>query len=101
MQKECTQAEWTIMEILWEQGGMNIEEISCALQSERGWSQNAVRTLLKRMQQKQLVALEEYVGLERYVCKPIKEQVNIAAWPLEASLLERLKGCLAKGGRHQ
>jgi len=101
MANECTQAEWTVLEVLWGQGGMSAGQITCALQPEPGWTQHAVCMLLKRMQQKELIALEESGSMERYVCKLPREQVSIAPWPLEAGLLERLKGRLAKGGKHQ
>lgn len=101
MPYECTQAEWTILEVLWEQGGMTTGQLTRKLQPEPGWTQHAVCMLLKRMQQKELIMLEESGSLERYVCKLPKEQVSIAPWALEMSLLERLKKRLAKGGKHQ
>ena len=101
MPNECTQAEWNILDILWNQGSMTTGQITRGLQPEPGWTQHAVCTLLKRMKQKDLIVLEETGGMERYVCKLPKEQVSIAPWALDRSLLERLKGRLAKGGKHQ
>jgi len=101
MPNECTQAEWKILEVLWEQGGTTAGQITRELQPEPGWTEHAVCMLLRRMQKKELISLEESGSLERYVCKLPKEQVSIAAWALERSLLDRLKGRLAKGGKHQ
>lgn len=101
MQHECTQAEWKILELLWQQEGMTTGQITRALQPEADWTQHAVCTLLKRMLQKDLIGLDESGSIERYVCKHSKEQVNIAPWALDLSLLERLKGRLAKGGKYQ
>lgn len=101
MPHECTQAEWKILEILWQQGSMTIGQMTRLLQPESGWTQHAVCTLTKRMLQKELIGLDESGNLERYVCKIPKEQVTIAPWALDKGLLERLKDRLAKGGTHQ
>lgn len=101
MPNVCTQAEWKILEILWEQGGMTIGQITRALQPDPGWTQHAVCTLIQRMTQKELIALDESGSLERYVCKLPREQVHIAPWMYDLTLMERLKGRLAKGGTHQ
>lgn len=101
MPYECTKAEWTILEVLWEEGGLTTGQITRSLQPEPGWTQHAVCMLLKRMQQKELIELDESGSLERYVCKLPREQVSIAPWALDAGLLERLKSRLVKGGKHQ
>lgn len=101
MPRECTQAEWKILEILWERGSMTTGQITRALQPEPGWTQHAVCTLIKRMQEKELIGLEESGSLERYVCKLPQEQVSIARPVLNMTLLERLQSRLAKGGKHQ
>lgn len=101
MPKECTQAEWRILELLWEENGMTTGQITRALQPASGWSQHAVCMLIDRLKQKQLIETEEKSSPERYVCKLPKEQVRIAPWALELSLTERLKNRLAKGGRHE
>ena len=101
MPRECTQAEWKILEILWNRGSMTTGQITRALQPEPGWTQHAVCTLIKRMVQKELIGLEESGSLERYVCKLPREQVSVARPVLNMTLLERLKSRLAKGGTHQ
>ena len=101
MQHECTQAEWRILELLWNQEGMTTGQITRALQQEADWTPNAVCALLKRMLEKDLIGLDESGSAERYVCKHPKELVSIAPWALGMSLLERLKGRLAKGGKYQ
>ncbi len=101
MAHECTQAERMILEILWENGGMTTGQITRALQPETGWSQHAVCTLLKRMNQKELIQLEESGSMERYVCRLSRGQVTTAQPAITMSLLERLRSRLAKGGTHQ
>ena len=101
MPHECTKAEWMILEMLWQECSLTAGQITQAMQPEPGWTQHAVGTLLNRMQQKELIELEESGNLERYVCKLPKEQVSIAPCALEQGVLKRLKGRLAKGGKHQ
>ena len=101
MARECTQAEWKILELLWENGGMTAGQVIRSLQTKAGWTQHAVCTLMERMKQKELIKLEESESGQRYVCKLSQEQVSIAPWALEESLLSRLKNRLSKGGKHQ
>jgi BlaI family penicillinase repressor len=42
-------AEWTIMEALWEQAPRTASEVSKSLQPETGWAVNTVRTMLTRL----------------------------------------------------
>ena len=43
-----TDAEWTIMELLWEQSPRTSQEIGALLESERGWKRATVVTLPAR-----------------------------------------------------
>ena len=101
MMYECTQAEKMILELLWERGGMTVGQITRALQPEQGWTQNAVCTLLKRMDQKDLIWLEETGSMERYVCRLDRRQVTTAQPVIAMSLLEQIQNRLSKGGTHQ
>lgn len=101
MPHECTQAEWKILEILWEQGGMSTGQITRMLQPQTEWTQHAVCTLMKRMQQKELIDLEESGSMERYVCRLPREKVSIAPSAVCLTLTQRLKARLGKGGAHK
>jgi len=101
MPYECTQAERMILEILWEHGGMSAGQIVRALQPEPGWTQHAVCTLLQRMNQKELIELEESGSVERYVCRLSRGQVTTSQPLITMGLLEWLRSRLAKGGLHQ
>lgn len=48
---QVTNAEWKIMNILWEQP-RTIMQITSMLSEETGWTKHTVITLLKRMQEK-------------------------------------------------
>lgn len=101
MPKQCTLAEWKILELLWEQGGMSTGQITRALMPEAEWTQHAVETLIRRMLQKELVALDECGSVERYVCRLPKEMVSIAQPPVCMTLAQRLKARLAGGGTYK
>lgn len=61
-----TEAEWKIMQILWESGSMTMMEITRALEEATGWTKNTVTTLLKRMIQKGTVSVDETGNVKRY-----------------------------------
>jgi len=101
MPHECTQAEWKILEILWNEGSMSIGQITSALQPQAGWTQSAVLTLIRRLQQKELIGLDESGSMERYVCRHPREKVSIARAAISMTFAERLKARLVKGGTHK
>lgn len=98
---ECTQAEQKILELLWQHGGMTKDELAYALFSQCGWSQSAVYTLLGRMQQKNVISLEESQNVERYVCRTGRGQVTTAQSVIAMNWCERLKRRFIKGGKYQ
>ena len=59
MPDRCTEAEWKIMEVLWESAPRTMSEITKALEPTTGWTRHTVITLLKRMQEKGTVAVDE------------------------------------------
>lgn len=50
--------EWTVLEALWNAGGLTLGELTHALQPDTGWSRNTVFTYLTRMEGKGLVAID-------------------------------------------
>ena len=99
MFRECTKAEWKVLELLWKQEGQTDGQIARQLQAEAGWTPGAVRALLSRLEQKQLIGMEETAGTKRYVCKIPREQVSIAPWGPEKGLLKRIQEKIANGRR--
>ncbi len=66
MPDRCTEAEWKIMEVLWESAPRTMSEITKALEPTTGWTRHTVITLLKRMQEKSTVAVDESGDVKRY-----------------------------------
>lgn len=55
---KVTDAEWSVMEMLWVQERMTLKELTQALQPVNGWNKNTVYTYLTRMEAKGLVAID-------------------------------------------
>ena len=66
MSIQCTDAEWKIMEVLWDASPRTMAEITKALEADTGWTRHTVITLLKRMQEKGTVAVDETGNVKRY-----------------------------------
>ena len=47
-----TDAEWQVMECLWDKGGLTGREAVCLLQEKMGWSRSTTLTLLRRLESK-------------------------------------------------
>lgn len=58
-QVNLSDAEWKIMNLLWQQAPMTIMQITHELELETGWSKHTVITMLNRMGQKGAVRHEE------------------------------------------
>lgn len=61
-----TNAEWNIMDCLWEKSPQSGREIVDTLQKRVGWSKSTTLTMLKRMSDKKLVRFEETGKLRMY-----------------------------------
>lgn len=53
-----TEAEWSVMEVLWSGERFSLKEIACVLLNTNGWSKNTVHTYLTRMEGKGLVSID-------------------------------------------
>ena len=47
-----SEAEWTVMETLWEQAPQTASEVAKKLHPSAGWALNTVRTMLTRLVEK-------------------------------------------------
>ena len=54
MSVQVTEAEWKIMECLWDHAPQTMGEITATLEPETGWTRQTVITLLRRMTEKAL-----------------------------------------------
>ena len=52
MSVQVTEAEWKIMECLWDHAPQTMGEITATLEPTTGWTRQTVITLLKRMTEK-------------------------------------------------
>ncbi|MBR6753396.1 MAG: BlaI/MecI/CopY family transcriptional regulator [Clostridia bacterium] len=66
MQVQCTEAEWKIMEVLWENSPCTMPQITKALAPSTGWTRHTVITLLKRMAEKGSIAVDETGSVKEY-----------------------------------
>ena len=66
MNVQCTEAEWKIMEVLWERAPRTMPEITKVLQPATNWSRHTVITLLKRLQEKGAVLVDETGPVKTY-----------------------------------
>ena len=76
MSDRCTEAEWKIMEVLWDHAPRTMSEITKALEPTTGWTRHTVITLLKRMQEKGTVAVDESGDVKRYTPLMTQEEAS-------------------------
>jgi len=76
MPVQCTEAEWKIMAVLWEDAPRTMSEITRALAPSTGWSRHTVITLLKRMQDKGAVSVDEGGPVKRYTPLITREEAS-------------------------
>lgn len=53
---KLSDAEWKIMNLLWEKGSMTTMEITREMEQSIGWTKSTVITLLKRMESKESIS---------------------------------------------
>lgn len=82
-----TEAEWKIMLVLWQRGPQTIMALTHALAGETGWSKHTVIALLRRMETKGTVRLEE--GGKAKLVHPLVDR-ELAAREQTQTLLSRL-----------
>ena len=59
---KLSDAEWTVLEILWQGRSFTLGDITSALKNINGWSSKTVYTYLTRMEAKGLVAIDRSVS---------------------------------------
>ncbi len=79
-------AEWKIMNILWDSSPCTIMQITKSLSDSTGWTKHTVMTLLKRLEEKEAVYYEEGERAKQYY----------ARIPRNEAVLEEVKSFLDK-----
>ena len=64
------------MEVLWDHAPRTMSEITKALEPTTGWTRHTVITLLKRMQEKGTVAVDESGDVKRYTPLMTQEEAS-------------------------
>lgn len=52
-------AEWQVMQVLWEKSPRTVKEIVSILSSKTSWKSETIRTLVNRLAKKQVIAFEQ------------------------------------------
>ena len=66
MPVQCTEAEWKILEVLWDHHPRTMADITKTLEPSTGWTRHTVITLLKRMHEKGSVEIDESGNVKLY-----------------------------------
>ena len=91
---DISEAEWTIMEALWESSPRTASEITKALRATTNWAENTVRTLLTRLVEKGALKTGENEGGTRTFIPAVKRETCVRAE--SQTFLDRVFGGAAK-----
>jgi BlaI family transcriptional regulator, penicillinase repressor len=84
-----SEAEWAVMDILWDRAPLGSSDVAAALAEGTGWSPKTVQTLLGRLVKKGCLAYEDQGG--RYLYRPAVPREQ-AVREESHSFLERVFG---------
>ena len=76
MAVQVTEAEWKIMEVLWDHATRTMGEITAILEPATGWTRHTVITLLKRMTEKGAVSMDDTGRAKKYVPLITREEAS-------------------------
>lgn len=76
MNVQCTEAEWKILEVLWEHSPRAMADITRTLEPSTGWTRHTVITLLKRMKDKGTIRVDESGPVKLYTPAVTKEEAS-------------------------
>lgn len=89
MHEKISEAEYAVMEALWERSPMTAAEATERVSAERGWSIQTVKTLLSRLLAKDIVAADQ--DGRRFLYRPLVAREAYVAGE-SGRLLDRLFG---------
>ena len=73
---QCTDAEWKILEVLWDKAPRTMSEITHELEPATGWTRHTVITLLKRMEEKGTVRVDDSGPAKTYTPAVSREEAS-------------------------
>ena len=76
MAVQVTEAEWKIMECLWDHAPQTMGEITATLEPTTGWTRQTVITLLKRMAEKGAVSMDDTGRAKKYTPLITREEAS-------------------------
>ena len=76
MSLKLTDAEWKIIEVLWDENPRSMPEITKILEPSTGWTRHTIITLLKRMEAKGTVTVNSSGPVKMYTPKITREQAT-------------------------
>ena len=88
-----TEAEWTVMECLWEQSPRTGREAVAWLEEKMGWSRSTTLTLLRRLEEKGAVAGDMEGTIKTF--RPMIAREDAALQETEYLLERAFKGSLS------
>lgn len=86
---QISDAEWTVMKVLWAKSPLRSVEIMAALAPVKDWHPNTVKTLLSRLQKKKAVGIEQ--EMNRYLFFPLVSEAECVKAESQ-SFMERVFG---------
>ena len=87
--RRLSDAEWTVLSVLWRQDSFNLGLVVEELRPETGWSRNTVHTYLTRMEKKGLVHIDRENDPHKYMAGISREE---CARKERRNLLEKVYG---------
>lgn len=88
-----TEAEWSVMECLWEKSPRTGREAVNCLKEKMGWTRSTTLTLLSRLEDKGAVSGDTEGGLKQF--RPLISREEVAAQETENLLERAYKGSLS------
>lgn len=73
---QITEAEWKIMECLWDHAPQTMGEITATLEPATCWTRQTVITLLKRLTEKGAVSMDDSGRAKKYVPLITREKAS-------------------------
>ena len=70
---KLTDAEWAVLEALWQSGTAPLGELVAILHPQKKWSRNTVHTYLTRMESKGLVTIDRSIDPHAYSAAVTRE----------------------------
>lgn len=89
MAERISDAEHTVMEVLWDESPLTAQDVSERIPAGRDWSANTVKTLLGRLLAKNIIGHEEEG--RRYLYRPLVERADYVTGE-SRKLMDRLFG---------